>query len=69
MCISCGIVHRDIKPANVLCQAASGQTYWQLKLADFGLAAVCPASGYSLLRAGTSTYMPVAQLCGRAGAY
>ena len=60
----CGIVHRDIKPANILCQAASGQTYWQLRLADFGLAAVCPASGHSLLGHGTLPYMPVEQLLG-----
>ena len=61
---SCGIVHRDIKPANVLCQAGSGQRYWQLKLADFGLAAACPASGHSLFGAGTEPYMSVEQLLG-----
>jgi len=60
----CGIVHRDIKPANILCQAVDGQNYWQLRLADFGLAAVCPASGYSLLGHGTVQYMPVEQLLG-----
>ena len=60
----CGIVHRDIKPANVLCKAVAGQTYGQLKLADFGLAAVCPAGNCSLLSAGTTTYMSVEQLLG-----
>ena len=60
----CGIVHRDIKPANILCQAAAGQTFWQLRLADFGLAAVCPISGHSLLRGGTLPYMPVEEVLG-----
>ena len=59
-----GLVHRDIKPANVLCQVAAGQTYWQIRLADFGLAAACPGSGESLLGAGTLQYMPVEQLLG-----
>jgi len=60
----CGIVHRDIKPANVLCQAVSGQPCLQLRFADFGLAAVCPASGHSLVGHGTLSYMPVEQLLG-----
>jgi len=35
-----------------------------LKLADFGLAAACPASGHSLFGAGTEPYMSVEQLLG-----
>lgn len=53
-CHAAGVVHRDVKPDNFLLGGTSGQ---QIKLTDFGLAAVLPQKGKLHDVAGTSPYM------------
>lgn len=53
-CHAANVVHRDVKPDNFLLGGASGQ---QIKLTDFGLAAVLPQKGKLHGVAGTSPYM------------
>ena len=59
---SLGYVHRDIKPSNVLLQAVPEKTMWCVKLADFGLAALCAPGKFLTDCAGTVPYMAPEQL-------
>lgn len=53
-CHAANVVHRDVKPDNFLLGGANGQ---QVKLTDFGLAAVLPQKGKLQGVCGTSPYM------------
>lgn len=53
-CHAANVVHRDVKPDNFLLGGASGQ---QIKLTDFGLAAVLPQKRNLQAVAGTPPYM------------
>ncbi|MBR2835090.1 MAG: serine/threonine protein kinase [Coriobacteriales bacterium] len=54
-----GVLHLDIKPDNILIEASG-----RVKLADFGMAALSSATGYSGARGGTVGYMPPEQIEG-----
>lgn len=52
-----GVLHLDIKPDNILIDASG-----RVRLADFGMAALSTATGYSNAVGGTIGYMPPEQL-------
>ena len=54
-----GIVHRDLKPANIMIDGRG-----QVRITDFGLAALVSAIGRNDVVAGTPTYMAPEQLSG-----
>lgn len=54
-----GVLHLDLKPANILIDRAGN-----VKLADFGMAALMSAAGFGDARGGTLGYMPAEQLQG-----
>ena len=54
-----GVLHLDIKPDNILIEASG-----RVKLADFGMAALSSATGYTGARGGTVGYMPPEQIEG-----
>ena len=54
-----GVLHLDIKPDNILIDGSG-----RVKLADFGMAALSSAAGYTGARGGTVGYMPPEQITG-----
>ena len=54
-----GVLHLDIKPDNILVEASG-----RIKLADFGMAALSSATGFTGARGGTVGYMPPEQIEG-----
>ncbi len=54
-----GVIHRDLKPANVMIDARG-----QVRITDFGLAAIAGTIGQNEVVAGTPTYMAPEQLAG-----
>lgn len=51
---SLGIVHRDLKPENILCKKGSDT---DIKITDFGLSNIMPASALLRSKCGTPVYM------------
>jgi serine/threonine protein kinase len=55
-----GVVHRDLKPANIMIDGRG-----QVRIADFGLAALAAEIPLSDLRSGTPAYMSPEQKAGK----
>src|SRR5215510_9536303 len=55
-----GVLHRDLKPGNIMIDAAG-----EVRIMDFGLAAVAAQLGGNEVRSGTPAYMAPEQLAGR----
>ncbi len=54
-----GMLHLDVKPANIMIDRRGN-----VKLGDFGMAALASAAGYGGARGGTVGYMPPEQIAG-----
>eukprot|EP01016_Furgasonia_blochmanni_P014461 TRINITY_DN1757_c0_g1_i2.p2 TRINITY_DN1757_c0_g1~~TRINITY_DN1757_c0_g1_i2.p2 ORF type:complete len:376 (+),score=57.94 TRINITY_DN1757_c0_g1_i2:140-1267(+) len=53
-----GIIHRDLKPQNILLDKIDEDGYFNVKIADFGVAAVCEGGDDKLGSYGTYHYTP-----------